>query len=88
MHPLFRLLVLLHLAGLLPQVGQNAPSTASKGPSKGSPQAQGMHGMGQGFQGSLAPATGGLGSAKNTAGLHQHQQNPFLMMAMQQRPKL
>lgn len=86
MHHLLRLIVLLHLAGILPKHNQAMPQ-GPQGP-KQTPQAQGGHGMAQGFQGEMAPLTGGLGSAKNKAGLYPHQQNPFLMMSGQQRPKL
>lgn len=91
--------MLLHLAGVFrPQQqpaqhpGQqpsnpNAPTRALPQGLQGMggrPQAQGAHGIGQGYHGVQAPVTGGLGSMKNTVGLYPHQQqppNPFTMLA-------
>jgi hypothetical protein len=87
---LLGLLLLLHLAGAFRQpqpqhAPMQRPAPTPTPPAKGSPQAQGAHGIGQGYQGSLAAVRGGLGSLQNTAGLHPHQmnpqQNPFSFLA-------
>lgn len=92
--PILLLLFHAHMQGQqnTPQPGQPKGAGGTQAPQPAMPQrpeSQGSKGIGQGHQGGMTQALGGLGSLFNMAGLHPHQSvhapgnNPLSLLAGQ-----